>query len=273
MDMDEGGSYKGVRAVEVALRVLETVAFSREPLGVTQIAGVVGVAKGAVFRHLSTLCDGGYLVQDAATNRYRLGPKAYLIGRLAPPTGDLASAAEGAMREAREQTGLAVVLSTPTARSAFVIATFSGRQPIEIGVREGSELALHASAQGKIFLAFGPKSLADRVLASPLPALTGRTITDPDALRQEIGRVRAQGWATAPEESLLGINTIAAPVFDHTDTLVAAAALVGSIQHIPSEPDEQLRNVAVRLAQAASRAIGHGMIETARLQHAVKLRT
>lgn len=245
----------GVRAVETALSVIEKVAFSDEPLGVTQIAAAVGLTKSAVFRHLYTLVDRGFLVQDAST-RYRLGPKAYLIGRLAPATGDIAAIAHDAMRATRDASGLAVVISVFSPQGIFVLETLHGTMAIEIGVRPGSHLPFHASAQGKIFLAFGPKHLMADLRASELRRMTDNTIVSVAKLEQEIERVRAQGYALAPEETLLGINTLAAPVFNHEHRLVAAVAMVGSIQHIsPTATPTQIALIQ-DLAQTVSRSLG-----------------
>jgi DNA-binding IclR family transcriptional regulator len=251
----------GVRAVETALSVLETVAFSEEPLGVTQIAAAVGLTKSAVFRHLFTLVDRGFLIQDPST-RYRLGPTAYLIGRLAPTTSDIASIARDAMRSAREASGLAVVISTLTPKGVFVLETLHGTMPIEIGVRPGSHLTLYASAQGKIFLAFGPKHLLDDLRSTGLRKLTSHTIVDMSSLEEDVGRARAQGYAVAPEETLLGINTLAAPVFNHEGKLVAAIAFVGSIQHIPATPTDAQISVIRELSQTVSRALGNGVMKS-----------
>ena len=248
----EAGS--GVRAAETVLQVLETVAYAREDLGVTQIAQRVGLTKSAVFRHLQSLVDRGYFVQDAATARYRLGPRARLLASRAPVGGDLAAAAEGPMRDLRDRTGFSVVLSTPTATSAFVYATLPGTSAIEIGVRQGSELALHASAQGKVLLACregGPKRRA-----VSLPAFTPQTITDPAALARELDLVRARGWAVAPGEAVLGINALAVPVFDGSDALVAALAVVGSQQYLPADPEPALAADLIAAARAIGQRLG-----------------
>lgn len=249
----------GVRAADTVLSVLETVAWTGEPIGVTQIAASLKATKSAVFRHLQTLVDRGYLIQDADTNRYRLGSRAFLIGHLAPQSWDLARTLEGSMRELRDKVGSAVVLSTPTPKGALVVSTIPGTHPIEIGVRPGSELSLHASAQGKVFLAFGPKPLADRVLQGPLIALTERTIIAPGELADEITRIRAEGYATAPEETLLGCNALAVPIYDHRDALVASVALVGSIQHITRVPAPDLIVSIRKLAERSSHMLGQGL--------------
>src|SRR4051812_30222369 len=94
----------GVRSVLLALDVLEAVAFSGEELGVTQLAERLGMTKGSVHRHLITLVERGYLVQNSATTRYALGPKSRLLARLAPDA-DLVLLAEGPMRELRDRLG------------------------------------------------------------------------------------------------------------------------------------------------------------------------
>ena len=76
--------HAGVRSVLLALDVLEAVAFSGEELGVTQVAERLNVTKGSVHRHLLTLVERGYLVQNPFTTKYALGPKSRLLARLAP---------------------------------------------------------------------------------------------------------------------------------------------------------------------------------------------
>ena len=245
----------GVQAVDTALEILETIAYAADPIGVTQIATTVAITKSAAFRHLQTLLGRGYILQDPDTSRFRLGPKTFLIGRLANAALDLGALFEPAMRAARDASGLTVVLSTPTPQGAFVVSTLQGLQPIEIGVRPGSQLPLCSSAQGRISLAFGPPEVAQRVLAEPIPRFTGATLTDPERLAAEIVRVRARRWAVAPEEMLPGVNAVAAPVTDAAGRLVAAVAMVGSIQHIAATPEPRLVRIVQALADQAERAL------------------
>lgn len=245
-----------VRSAETTLAVLETIAFAGEDLGVTELAQRLSLSKGAIFRHLKGLVDRGFVAQDPQTARYRLGVKAALIGRIAPPENDLVGAAEGPMRDVRDRTAITTVLSAPTTTGALVLNTVIGYRTIEIGVRKGSELPFHASAQGKVMLAFGPPALMERTLRLGLPPLTPHTITDADRLAAEIETIRASGVSLAPEEALLGINTLAAPVFDRDRKLVGAVALCGSIQYLPARPDEGLSAMVREMAQRISRTLG-----------------
>lgn len=247
---------EGVKAADLCLRILEHVAFSPEPDGVTQIADAAGIAKSAAFKHLQTLIDHGLVTQDPSTSRYRLGPKAWLIGQQAQSLNDITAIALPFMLAARNDTGLAVVLSTPTPSSAYVVLTCPSTHQIEIGVRTGSHLALHASAQGKVFLALGDMINLTELQKTALTAVTPHTVTDWTRLQEQLEQVRQSGFASAPQEALLGINAMAAPIFNYDHKLIGSIGFVGSVQHIPDAPDDALVARLLRLTNDISRALG-----------------
>jgi DNA-binding IclR family transcriptional regulator len=151
-----------------------------------------------------------------------------------------------------------VVLSESSPRGALVSSMVGGTAAIEIGVRPGSELQFHSSAQGKVQLAFASSAMRERVLSKSLPAFTPHTVTDRTSVEAELARVASEGFATAPEQALLGINAVAAPIFDGNDACIGALALVGSIQFLPAKAEP--KSVAALKASAAqiSRMFGHG---------------
>jgi len=244
-------SSAGVQSVHLAIDVLEAIAFSGEEIGVTQLAERLGVTKGSVHRYLTTLVDRGYLAQNTVTSRYSLGPKSRLLARIAPEV-DLVQAAEGPMRELRDDLGHSVVLSTLTPSGALVLTTLAGTSPIEIGVRPGSELTLQSSAQGRVLVAHAARPVQERALAQPIPRLTSRTIAEPRPLKAELARILRQGYACAPEQTMLGLNAVAAPIFDARKVCVACVAVVGSIQILPAKPTPRtiagLRAAAARIS-------------------------
>ena len=70
------------------------------------------------------------------------------------------------------------------------------------------------------------------------------------------------GYAAAPEEAMLGINAVAAPIFDDKDACIAALAVVGSIQFLPAKPDAAAISALKAAAQRISRKLGHGRVES-----------
>jgi IclR family transcriptional regulator, KDG regulon repressor len=143
---------------------------------------------------------------DGVTARCRLGIHSHLLGQLAPGPVDLLSTSEHAMRKLREEVGQTVVLSLIRPRSVVVVTTLLGKMQIEIGVKPGSEPRFHSSAQVKIALAFSRRRLAARLKSERLERFTEYTIRDPVDLEREVALRRQRGWATAPEDALLGIN-------------------------------------------------------------------
>ncbi|WP_312527606.1 IclR family transcriptional regulator [Paracoccus sp. (in: a-proteobacteria)] len=245
-----------VRAADTCLRVLERIAFADSPMGVTQIAAEVGIAKGAVFKHLRTLMEHGMVTQDSVTSHYALGPKLWLIAQRAPTGQNLSQIALPLMRATRDELGVAVVLSVPTTRSAFVVATLPSNQPIEIGVRPGGELSLHSSAQGKVLLAFGPKEILES-LPETLPQITPKSVTQRSELVKQVEAIKERGYASAPEESLLGINAVAAPIFDNSGQLLGSIGLIASIQHLRAEPSKAQLAALLALTKAIGQRAGH----------------
>jgi DNA-binding IclR family transcriptional regulator len=165
------------------------------------------------------------------------------------------------MREVRDRFGLSTVLTTPSNAGALVVKTVSGTTSIAIGARVGSVLTLHGSAQGQVMLAFGNRTLADRTFAGKLPALTRHSLTDPVALKERIAKVRADGYSVAPEESIIGINGLAAPVFNVRGDLAAVVAIVSSIQYLPEKPEQDMIDAVLAMASSISTLLGYGYAE------------
>ncbi|MGE3363186.1 MAG: IclR family transcriptional regulator [Rhizobiaceae bacterium] len=247
----------GVKSVHLAFEVLEAVAFEPGEIGVSELANKLQTTKGTVFRHLQTLVERGYLIQNAATQRYRVGARAYLIGRAAAERVDIITGSQDALRSLRDETGETVVVSSLSNRGNIVMNTMIGKSPLEIGVKVGSMLEPHATAQGKAVLAFDSQGLIKQLRRRGLVGLTPYTVTDIDELERQLEAVRTRGYATAAEEMLLGISALAAPVMDGSGKTVGSIAIVGSIQNIGREPSPEQIEAVLRAAQRVSWNLGY----------------
>ena len=78
-----------LQTVDRALMVLLAYERSRPDWGVTEIAAEFGWDKSSTQRLLATLASRGFLVSDAATRRYRIGPAALQLGKLWERSGSL----------------------------------------------------------------------------------------------------------------------------------------------------------------------------------------
>jgi DNA-binding IclR family transcriptional regulator len=248
---------EGVQAVVFALQVLEYLAQHRSTVGVTDLARVFDTTKSRMHRHLQTLVAAGYVMREEETERYRSGARLIAFGRAVAENFELTNAARPVMETLRASLGHAVALSQPEPDGMRVIATIAGKSAFEIGVKPGSMLAPHATAQGKLLLAFGGDTATERALAKPLPRSTPSTITERASLRAESELIRRQGFAIAPNQSVLGLNALAAPIFDALGTFIGAIAIVDSIQFIPDDPSARQIRETVAAGKRISVTIGY----------------
>jgi DNA-binding IclR family transcriptional regulator len=249
----------GVQAVILALQILEYLAGRQDPIGVTALAQQLRTTKSRIYRHLQTLLQQGYIVQAEATDKYRVGSRLVTLGQAVSENFHLVNVGRSMIRELRDELGHFTVLSQPEGEGMRVVTTLSGKSMVEVQVKQGSLLGFHYSAQGKIALAFGDRALIERIARTKLAMITPSTITKQRVLRLEIERIRHQGWATAPNEALVGINALAAPIFAPTGALFGTVAVVDSIQFIAEYPRKSQIAPVMAAAWQISRALGTDM--------------
>ena len=209
-----------------------------------------------MYRHLSALARHGFVRRDVSTGRYAIGIKLMVLGETSRSNFEIVTVARDALLRLRDTTGQAVSLCALLDDDLVVLDLMHGRSVVEFSTRPGTRLALHASAHGKIWLAFGPEGLLKKVLSAPRPAWTSHTITDAKALLNEVQAVRKRGWSTAPNQAVMGVNTLAAPVFDHRGVLVGSIAIVGSTQVIAAKPTPAQLGAVLDAARSVSRDLG-----------------
>jgi DNA-binding IclR family transcriptional regulator len=242
--------------VDLSLSLLEHLASSREPLGVSELAREFGSSKATVYRHLQALVLHGFVHQEPTTMRYAAGIKLFVLGERLRERFDVLAVAREEMARLREETGQPVTLSALVENQVVVLEVLQGQAIVNFGTQPGTALDLHASAHGNVALAFGPEGLMEHCLARPLKAWTPQTICSPNALRRAVAQVRARGWATAPNRVLQGVNGLAAPLFNHTGSYAGAVAIAGSIQYIPASPSHELVRAVTQTAERISRKLG-----------------
>lgn len=227
-----------IQSVVMALSILETIAANSEPMGITQLARIIGTTKTTIHRHVRTLVAQGYLRQDAESDRYKVGVRLYLLGQSVADSFDLVSVARPVMSKLRDQSRQAVTLSTVLPEGILIVELLRAPSAIEIGTKPGSRFEFHATAQGKLALAFGAGELWSALDRVELKRWTRHTITDIQRLHEEVERCRETGWAAAANETYVGVNALAAPIFDAQGRMVGCVALVGSVQFIREKPSK-----------------------------------
>lgn len=244
-----------VRSVDRALSILDMLARDGWS-GVTEMARELDVHKSTVSRLIATLERRGVVEQHPSSQKYRLGFAVVRLAdgvRAAQPLTDVARATcERLSTELDETVNLAtfedgeVVNVDQTNLSTSVVAVdwVGHRGP------------LHATASGKVFLAVGDRRVTDEHLRTPLPRLTRRTITDPDALRGDLEQVRRRGYSVTVGEFEEGLNAVAAPIRDADGAVVATIVVSGPEYRVTDERIPAIGASVVAAATAVSQRLG-----------------
>jgi IclR family KDG regulon transcriptional repressor len=258
-DEERSGNSEFIQSVVITGQIIEALAAAGQPMRLTALASQLGEPKAKMHRHLSTLKHLGFVDQDAKTETYRLGLKLVYIGQSAIDQFDLRRLAEPYMSRLRDLTRQTVVLSTPANGDAIINAVVESPNLVTISVRLGYRLPAHASAQGRLNLAFAPAAVQQRILARKLQAFTPRTLVDPAQMRERLAQIRRELFDVSMDETLLGISAVAAPILNFDNELVGAIAIVGTTQdvHEPVDPEQ------LKLLRACTKAISLRLNSTA----------
>lgn len=242
-----------LETVDRALQVLQAFDSHGQELTVSELAGRLDIHRSSASRLAGTLADRCFLERVPGSEAFRLGPEVARLGMLAVGWRDIVAEARRPMDDLAERVGEAVVLSVLDGDQTLDIAQIDG--PHRIGARQwsGQRSPLHASSDGKIFLAFCDVD-PDRLV---LDRRTPHTITSVRKLRAEIERVRAQGWSVARGEFEEGLQGAAAPVWDHLDRCVAALSVSGPEYRLSEKQLPEIAHEVRSAAEEISARMGH----------------
>lgn len=214
-----------VRSVVLITGVMEALADEKQ-LGVSELAARLGIHKSTVYRFLSSLQQLGYVRQNAVNEKYSLSYKILdLAGRILSSI-DVRQAARPIMEQISDKTRETVHLATLEQDEVIYIDKIDSSQPLRMHSYIGQKIPIHASALGKVLLAWGPNHiLGDLLEKGNLRRFTDTSITDQEALREEIQKIRNQGYAEDREESVPGVRCVAAPIRNSDGAAVAAISI------------------------------------------------
>jgi DNA-binding IclR family transcriptional regulator len=243
-------SSRPVASVARALALLEELRDSEHGVGVNELARRIGVSASTASRLLATLEAAG-MVQRNGQGPYRLGLALVSLADRVLSRLDLQTLARPVLLELMERTGETATLSLPSEREAITVDSVPSRSSVVSMARLGRPSMAHATAVGKVMLAFGGGPLPRE---RDLVALTDRTITDRADLAAEVRAVRERGYGTVFGEREVDVNAIAAPVFDRAGSLAAILGIQGPAGRL-EDPTRHLPVLLLGTAQL-TRALG-----------------
>jgi DNA-binding IclR family transcriptional regulator len=230
--------------VEKALDVLFHLHAAAEPCGLTAIARSLGLPKSSVHRLLAALARRGLVEQDAE-GRYRLGIALVALGLGMLEHEPVVVAARPVLEIEAKALGETLFLTAAREGEITVLDKVEGPGFLRAAPRIGEQVPLHATAVGRLHLAFAPDLI--ELPEGPLRSFTPRTRTQRAAVLEEVALARRRGWAENREEWIPGLVVVAAPVLAG-GRLVATVALAAPSVRLAAR---QSRPVAQRLVVVA----------------------
>lgn len=247
-----------VQSVARALGLLEAVA-AREEIGLADLSRETELQPSTVHRLLATLTACGYVVQSTRNGRYRVSHKVVaLAGAPELRVARLRSTSHphlDAIRDYSDETTNLVVLERFTA--TYVDQAESPRA-VRMFTTIGRRVPAHATGGGKALLAFQPDAVHAALLATaPCESLTVNTITSASAIREELDRIRARGYATEREEYEMGVGCFGVPVLDDDGHAIAAISVSAPLVRLEQLDMVELVDLITSRTNQIARDLGY----------------
>jgi DNA-binding IclR family transcriptional regulator len=248
--------YSGTQAVQRAVALLKLFSDAKPEWGLTELARAARLNKTTVYRLLTALASEGLVARSPAREVYRLGPEAIAIGARALRSNDLRTVSREFLAELARRSDETATVEVLLESDVLIVDEVHSRKWLHASPSVGTRWPAHATSTGKVLLAY--LSDADRkvVLRVPLSQPARRTLTTLAALRDELARVRIQGYSTAVGELEDGYSAVGAPVRDHEGQVIAAVSLGGPSVRLPQDRLKALLPMLLEATEGISQKLG-----------------
>jgi IclR family transcriptional regulator, pca regulon regulatory protein len=221
-----------VQSLAKGLTVIQAFSNEHPSMTLAEVARATNLTRATARRLLFTLCDLGYAVSDG--KRFSLTPRVLDIGYAYLSSLDLTGIAQPEMELLVERTHESCSAAVLDGADIVYVVRVPTKRIMTISLGLGSRLPAYAASMGRVLLAELPEDQLDAYLATTeREPLTERTTTDEAELRAELAKVRRQGWALVDQELEAGIRSVAAPLRNGNDRVVAAVNVSSHAGRVP----------------------------------------
>lgn len=222
------------KSVVKAFRLLEILAESDVPLGVSELSRKLAWTKSGTFRLLSAMTQLGYLRQLQPSMTYQLSHKVVQLASKSVRRLDLRQIAQPYLRRLLELTGETARLSILTGDHAVCIEQLESNHPVTVQTQVGGSLPLGCSATGKAILAYQDDQTIKQVARS-LESFTTHTLVPAEKLFKDLELTKRRGFSINKGERHLSVSGVAAAIRDRNGKVEAAIGISGPTDRLPLE--------------------------------------
>lgn len=246
-----------VQSVDRALRLLEILGEDEEGYRLTDLATRSGLSPSTVHRLLTTLEKHRFVQFDQSDGMWHVGRQAFQVGSTFARQRNFVAPALPFLRRLRDHTRETANLGVADDGQMIFLAQVESREIMRAITRVGGSTPMVSSGMGKAFLAaYGPADVATIVAGHGMHKLTPRSITRASDLREELNRVRQQGYAVDDEEFLTGLRCIAAVVYNHQAEPLCAISVSGLSHRLTEKRVATIGPLVAETARELTLALG-----------------
>ncbi|MFM0281525.1 IclR family transcriptional regulator [Paraburkholderia sediminicola] len=243
---------RGIQSLDSTGELLGALVAAARPLSLRDLAAAAGMPPAKAFPHLVSLLKIGLLNRDAA-GCFEAGPLALELGLIGLQRLSPTREAEPEVVELATSTGMSVAMAVLGPLGPTVVRLEESARPLHVSLRVGTVMSLVNTAIGRVFAAYVADDVRHGLLAQDHLRLAGAEAEETKAYTQRLAQIRADGIDTALSRPVPGIDTLAAPVLDHTGSICLVLALMGPSGSFDSElaggPAQTLRAATLRLSR------------------------
>jgi DNA-binding IclR family transcriptional regulator len=236
-----------VKSADRTVELLEVLARADRPLTLTELHRAVNYPKSSLYMLLRTLVSRGWVEVDPARGSYRIGVRALLVGTSYLDHDPVVRVAARTMEHLRRAVDETVHLARLDGSDVVYLASRESEHHLRVVSRVGRRLPAHATSLGKALLAERSPEEVEALLPDRLVAVTADTVTDRAALRDQLARFRAQGYAHEREENTPGLGCFAVAL-PYRTPVIDALSCSAPIARLTTEHE---REIVTELLDAA----------------------
>lgn len=255
-DMSKSSDANRLDSVSNALKILKSFSTLQPVRRVGELATELNVSKSTASRLVQTLVAEGFLIKDHESVGYRLGVSTLTLGGIFANSNELYREIFPVLNDIVQQTKESAHLGVIIDYEVVYLLKNIGPYYSNVKTQVGKHNPIHATSSGKLLLALGNESLYEELLKRGLETYTEDTIVNPLMLKKELDKIKQQGYATSISEYDEDNYSIAAPVYNMDNEVVAAIGFAGPMTRFnQSQLEDQIR-VVVRAGREASERLG-----------------
>jgi DNA-binding IclR family transcriptional regulator len=247
-----------VQVLDRALAALAILATSPSDCSLAELCPALKLHKSTVHRLMMVLEQHRLVVKNPETGRYRLGLRLYELGSRAIDGLDLRGRARPYLDQLQDEFGETVFFCILDEGQVFYVEKVESQRSVRTACTVGSRAPAYCTAVGKAMLAELPETEVSKIVRRwGLKTITPNTIRTAAALKVELQRVRARGYAIDDEEKEEGLRCIGAAVRSHSGKLAAAMSVSGPAFRMTKERVPVIGQALMEAAGRLSAELGY----------------